>query len=81
MDASWFIASRLRFKGRVAMVCIATSFLVMIVAVSISSGFRRELRSSLTELSGDVLITRPDMNMMRESDPISLSSPFVCRGI
>ncbi len=77
MDASWFIASRLRFKGRVAMVCIATSFLVMIVAVSISSGFRRELRSSLTELSGDVLITRPDMNMMRESDPISLSSPFL----
>ncbi|MBE6238543.1 MAG: ABC transporter permease [Bacteroidales bacterium] len=77
MDASWFIASRLRFKGRVAMICIATSFLVMIVAVSISSGFRRELRSSLTELSGDVLITRPDMNMMRESDPISLSSPFL----
>lgn len=77
MDASWFIASRLRFKGRVAMVCIATSFLVMIVAVSISSGFRSELRSSLTDLSGDVLITRPDMNMMRESDAISLSSAFV----
>lgn len=77
MDASWFIASRLRFKGKVAMVCIATSFLVMIVAVSISSGFRRELRSSLTDLSGDILITRPDMNMMRESDPISVSSPFM----
>lgn len=77
MDASWFIASRLRFKGKVAMVCIATSFLVMIVAVSISSGFRRELRSSLTDLSGDILITRLDMNMMRESDPISLTSPFM----
>lgn len=77
MDASWFIASRLRFKGKVAMVCIATSFLVMIVAVAISTGFRSELRSSLTDLSGDVLITRPDMNMMRESDAISLSSPVV----
>lgn len=77
MDVSWFIASRLRFKGKVAMICIAVSFLVMIVAVSISSGFRHELRSSLTELSGDVLITRPDMNMMRESEPISLDSPFM----
>ena len=77
MDVSWFIASRLRFKGKVAMVCIAVSFLVMIVAVSISSGFRHELRSSLTELSGDVLITRPDMNMMRASEPISLDSPFI----
>ena len=49
MDVSWFIASRLRFKGKVAMVCIAVSFLVMIIAVTVSSGFRKEIR---TELSG-----------------------------
>ena len=75
MDGSLFIASRLRFKGRIAIVCIAVSFLVMIVAVAISSGFRHEIRSSLSGISGDVLISAPDMNVMSESHPIDFSSP------
>ena len=77
MDASLFIASRLRFKGRIAMICIAVSFLVMIVAVAISSGFRNELRSSLSALSGDVLISSPDLNVMSESSPLDASSQTV----
>jgi len=77
VDASLFIASRLRFKGRIAMICIAVSFLVMIVAVAISSGFRNELRSSLSALSGDVLISSPDLNVMSESSPLDASSQTV----
>lgn len=73
MDASLFIASRLRFKGRVAMVCIAVSFLVMIVAVSISSGFRDEIRRSLSDISGDILISYPDLNVMNGDNPIDMS--------
>lgn len=49
------------------MVCIAVSFLVMIVAVAISAGFRSELRSSLSQISGDVLISAPDLNVMSET--------------
>ena len=75
MDTSLFIASRLRFKGKIAMVCIAVSFLVMIVAVAISSGFRHELHSSLSEISGDILLSTPDLNVMNESRPIDSSSP------
>ena len=75
MDGSLFIASRIRFKGRIAMVCIAVSFLVMIVAVAISSGFRDEIRSSLSDISEDVLISAPDMNVMSENRPIDFSSP------
>ncbi|MBO7192132.1 MAG: ABC transporter permease [Bacteroidales bacterium] len=75
MDTSLFIASRLRFKGKIAMVCIAVSFLVMIVAVAISSGFRYELHSSLSEISGDILLSTPDLNVMNESRPIDSSSP------
>lgn len=74
MDASIFIASRLRFKGKVAMVCIAVSFLVMIIAVSISSGFRNEIRSSLSDVSGDILISYPDLNIMGGDNPITISS-------
>ena len=77
VDASFFIASRLRFKGRIAMVCIAVSFLVMIVAVAISAGFRSELRSSLSQISGDVLISAPDLNVMSETSPLDASSQAV----
>ena len=62
MDVSIFIASRLRFKGRMAMVCIAISFLVMIIAVAVSSGFRNEIRDGLSGLTGDIQITPVDMN-------------------
>lgn len=74
MDASLFIASRLRFKGKIAIVCIAVSFFVMIVAVAISSGFRNELRSSLSEISGDILLSAPDLNVMNEARPIDASA-------
>ena len=77
MDASLFIASRLRFKGKVAMICVAVSFFVMIVAVSISSGFRSELRSSISEISGDILLSSPDLNIMKETDPVDASDPCI----
>lgn len=64
MDASYFIAGRLRFKGRIAMVSIAISFLVMIIATSVSSGFRHEIRSGLSQLSGDVQLVPPTMNIL-----------------
>ena len=73
MDVSWFIASKLRFKGKVAMSCITVSFLVMIVAVAISSGFRNEIRSGISEISGDVLVSAPDLNVMSETSPVDVS--------
>ena len=57
MKAEGFIASRLLFKEKMAIVAIAISFLVMIVAVAISAGFRREIRGSLSAVTGDVLLT------------------------
>ena len=71
MDVSIFIASRLRFKGRMAMVCIAISFLVMIIAVSVSSGFRHAIRDGLAEVSGDIQITPVDMNYIGGTSPVA----------
>ena len=70
MDVSIFIASRLRFKGRMAMVCIAISFLVMIIAVAVSSGFRNEIRDGLSGLTGDIQITPVDMNYIGGTSPV-----------
>lgn len=77
MDASRFIASRLRFKGRIASVSIGVSFLVMIVAVSISSGFRHEIRSGISSVAGDVQLTPPDMNVLDEGSPIDAEPSYL----
>ena len=77
MDASFFIAGRLRVKGQIVMACIAVSFLVMIVAVSISSGYRNEIRSGLSELAGDVQITSPDRNVLNEERHIEAEPAYL----
>ncbi len=77
MDASFFIARRLRFKGKIVMVSIAVSFLVMILAVSVSSGFRSEIRSGLSLVSGDVQIVPPGMNFLDENRPIESDAAYL----
>lgn len=76
MDASFFIAGRLRFKGNIAMICIAVSFLVMIIAVSVSSGFRYAIRSGLSDISGDIRITPPTLSVLDESLPIEADAAY-----
>ncbi len=77
MDASFFIARRLRFKGRIVMVSIAVSFFVMILAVSVSSGFRSEIRSGLSAVSGDIRIIPPAMNFLDENSPVESDAAYV----
>lgn len=57
------------------MVSIAISFLVMIIAVSVSSGFRREIRSGIASVSGDIQLTPADMNYIGEESPVSSEPP------
>lgn len=70
MDASFFISRRLRFKRRIVTASIAVSFLVMILAVSISSGFRHEIRDGISSVAGDIQLTPPDQNVLDESSPV-----------
>ena len=57
MNAVRFISGKIRFKGYLTIVCVAVSYLVMIIAVTVSSGFRNEIRASLSENYGDVRLT------------------------
>ena len=77
MDASLFIGRRLRFKGKIVMTCVAVSFLIMIIAVSVSTGFRHEIRKGVSSIAGDVQLTRPDMNYMEEGSPINASPSYL----
>ena len=70
MGASRFIADKLRFKGGLAMAAIAVSFLVMIIAVAVSSGFRKAVRDGVSAVGGDIQITPLDQNFAGETEPL-----------
>ena len=71
MNADRFISSRLRFEGKLAVWSVAVSFLIMIVSVSISSGFRKEIRNGVSAISGDIQLTPSTMDYVDESDPVN----------
>ena len=77
MEATGFIARRLRFGGKIAMVSIAVSFLIMIISVAVSSGFREELRDGISDLTGDVQLVPADMNYINDTSPMSSSPDFL----
>ena len=77
MDASLFISRRLRFKGKVAMVSIAISFLVMIIAVAVSSGFRNEIRDGISSVSGDIQIQPLNMILLDSAVPVEADASYV----
>ena len=52
----------------------------MIIAVAVSTGFRREIRNGLAELSGDVRIVPPSLSVLDEARPVERHAsyrPFV----
>lgn len=73
MDPTRFIARRLRFRGGLATAAVAISFLVMIIAVAISSGFRQAVRDGVSAVTGDVQVTPVDMDYVGEDQPVPVS--------
>lgn len=61
----------MRFKGRIAAISIAVSFLVIILAVAVSSGFRKEIRRGASSFCGDIQLASVSMDYISEDNPIS----------
>ena len=74
MRAEGFIARRLRVKEKMAVVAIAISFFVIIIAVAISAGFRREIRGGVSAVTGDVLLTDAAADLTGGADPVRTPS-------
>ena len=74
MSPSRFIARKLKFQGKLAAASIAVSFLVIIVAVAVSSGFRQSVRDGVARLTGDIRIA-PTSAFAAEGDPIPVHLP------
>ena len=57
------------------MAAIAVSFLVMIIAVAVSSGFRQAVRDGVSAMSGDIQISALDQNYAGESEALPAVLP------
>ena len=77
MKATKFIAKQLSFHGRIAMATTAVASFIIIIAVAISSGFRKELRDGIASISGDIQLTAPDLNIVNENSPIRRHPGFL----
>ena len=74
MSPDRFIARKLKFQGKLATASIAVSFLVIIVAVAVSSGFRHSVRDGVARLTGDIRIA-PSSAVASDGDPIPVHLP------
>jgi len=79
MGASRFISGKINAKSTVAMVCIAVSFLVMIIAVAVSGGFRNEIRNGISDVSGDIQLVPINSDYVNEQSSIGRNPEYLSR--
>lgn len=77
MKAAAFISGRIKFNSRTASVSIALSFAVIIIAIAIAQGYREKIYSSLSSMTGDILVTT--VSMMDSVEPVQNCSTHVSR--
>ena len=75
MDASGFISGKLKFQGNIAVISITVSFLIIIIAVAVSSGFRHAIRDGVAAVMGDVQITSIGSSSFGDTNPIPSELP------
>ena len=77
MKHTLFIASRLRFRRRIVTVSVAVSYVVMIIAMAVSSGFRNEVRNALSHTGGDIQICPSNLNFLDDARPIEAAPSYL----
>lgn len=59
------------------MISIAVSFLVIILSLAISAGFRKEIRGGVSSLTGDIQLTSPSANIYNSEVCVNADSSFM----
>jgi lipoprotein-releasing system permease protein len=59
------------------MTSIAVSFLVMIIAVAVSSGFRHAVRDGISSVSGDIQLLPLNMNLLDDASPVESDASYL----
>jgi lipoprotein-releasing system permease protein len=85
VNVSWFIGRRLmsaenptlsRLVIRVAMIAVALSLAVMIIANSVVTGFQQAISNKIFGFWGHIIIQSIDQTQSYENDPVSVIQPF-----
>jgi len=61
----------------IAGVSVAISILVMILAVAISDGFKREIKNKATGFSGEILLHSPGVDVTTDQYPVNATPSFM----
>ncbi|MFN8166337.1 MAG: FtsX-like permease family protein [Bacteroidia bacterium] len=88
MNPEFFIAKRLSYRNdknvfstrpiiRIALAGVAVGFAVMILAVAIVTGFKKEIREKVIGFGAHIQISNFDENNSFESKPVSRQQPFI----
>lgn len=77
LHTSFYIAGKLKFRERVATAAVSVSFVVMIVAVAVSSGFRQEIRKGISALAGDIRLESAVADFINADSPMKWSASFL----
>lgn len=77
MNTQSFIARHLKFGSGISVVATALSFCLIIVAVSISEGFKQGIRDSLSALGGDIQICSEIGTELSGGNPVDLDEAWV----
>ena len=77
MGITGFISGKLRFRGMIVVISIALSFLVMIIAVSVSSGFRKEIRDAVSSATGDIRLVPTGLDWVSGTSPIERTPAYL----
>lgn len=77
MNTSLFIGRRIKHKGKIIVLAMTISFLVMVIAAAVSSGFRNELRHGLSSMYGDIQLSIPGTDFIDEKSPVSTEQSYI----
>ena len=85
MNHTLFISSRLKTRRTVVAISIAVSYVVMIVAMAVSAGFRQEIRNGVAEIGGDVQLSPLGLNILEdayvETDSVAVAGISAVDGV
>lgn len=79
MNLPLFIARRIKdngkkaissFSNRISVFSVAISFAVMLVALSVSSGFRNEINNTVSGFTGDIFLVPPGVELFDNARPV-----------
>lgn len=86
MNFASFIASRISFRSkrtfskmivRIAIIGIMLGLGVMILSVAIVKGFQNEVREKIRGFSGDIQVSKLDLNASYENSPFAVNDTFI----